>query len=92
MTTLAHNVHLRFAEVDLVMRSIDGVIRFVEVKAYTPGLVHPLERITTDRQRKMRKVALLWLGRSGENPETAVAFDLVWMKPLGEIEYFPDLF
>lgn len=92
MVVLAHNVHHGFAEIDLVLRDSSGVIRFVEVKAYTPGIVHPLERMNEARRRKARKAALLYLGRSGENPEASVAFDLIWMKPSGEIEYFPDLF
>ncbi len=46
------NFRSRFGEIDLIMIDPEGVLVFVEVKAYdNPTWVHPLEQILRQKQR-----------------------------------------
>lgn len=79
---LARQYANRYGEIDLIARDGDFIV-FVEVKTRrsdTAGL--PVEAVTTDKQRKLTKTALVWLKRRGLL-ESRCRFDvvsIVWPK------------
>ncbi|MCA9070013.1 MAG: YraN family protein [Planctomycetaceae bacterium] len=73
---LARQYANRHGEIDLIARDGDFIV-FVEVKTRrsdAAGL--PVEAVTTDKQRKLTKTALVWLKRRGLL-ESRCRFDVV---------------
>ena len=63
---LAHGYRCRFGEIDLIARSREGILCFVEVKTrtnLTMGL--PREYVTASKQSKLKKTALFYLADNG---------------------------
>ncbi|HEX6789109.1 MAG TPA: YraN family protein [Gaiellaceae bacterium] len=74
---LATNVWAGGNEVDLIVRR-GRELRFVEVKSKTgPRYGDPVEAVTDEKQRRVRRAAELWLAARPELDSLVVAFDVV---------------
>lgn len=63
---LERQYRCRWGEIDLIVRSPDGILCFVEVKARSAGAIAtPRESVTPGKQRKLRKTAGWYLARTG---------------------------
>jgi len=64
---LDRNWRIRAGEIDLIARSPDGELVFVEVKSRTSlSYGDPLEAITPLKAHRLQKLALAWLVTQGE--------------------------
>ena len=60
-TIIARNWRCREGEIDIVARDPTGVMAVVEVKCRRgDGFGHPLEAITRDKVRRLRRLAAAW--------------------------------
>jgi putative endonuclease len=74
---LGRNVWIAGNELDLIVRRGRQVV-FVEVKAKSGDRFgDPLEMVTPEKQRRLRRAATAWLGRHGELAGCVVRFDVV---------------
>jgi putative endonuclease len=74
---LATNVWIGGYELDLIVRR-GRRLAFVEVKAKTgPRFGDPLEMVTPEKQRRIRRAAEAWLAAHPELAACAVSFDVV---------------
>lgn len=63
---LASQWHCRFGELDLVARSREGILCFVEVKLRRSGsMALPREYVDSHKQARLRKTALAYLAGRG---------------------------
>lgn len=84
---LASQYRCRFGEIDLVARSREGVLCFVEVKTRTSSrFATPREAVTAAKQRRLRITAEYYLSRTGQG-ECPCRFDVAEVYPAldGEI-------
>ena len=92
---LASQYRCRFGEIDLVARSREGVLCFVEVKTRTSSrFAAPREAVTAAKQRRLRTTAQLYLAQTGQG-ECPCRFDVaeVYPSPAGyEINYITNAF
>ncbi len=94
-TILGRNVVIgRIGELDIVARD-DQEICFIEVRSRRSSrLGHPWETVGAEKQRKLRRLAEIFLARQGfDGPARFDVASVVW--PNGEnpvIEYFEDAF
>ena len=92
---LASQYRCRFGEIDLIARSREGILCFVEVKARTSSrFAAAREAVTAAKQRRLRTTAQLYLARTGQG-ECACRFDVaeVYPGPAGyEINYITNAF
>ena len=66
-TVIDRNWRIRSGEIDLIARSPDGKIIFVEVKSRTSlKYGDPLEAISPLKAHRLQKLALAWLIMQGE--------------------------
>jgi putative endonuclease len=88
---LDENVWAGGNELDLVVRR-GRTLRFVEVKAKR-GLRFgdPLEMVTAEKQRRLRRAAAAWLGARPELGRLAVGFDVIAVRD-GRVERVPQAF
>ncbi len=78
-------------ELDLVARR-GRSLRFVEVKEKGgPRFGDPLEMVTAEKQRRVRRAAAAWLAARPELHGLAVGFDVVAVRA-GRVERVPDAF
>ena len=74
---LGANVWAGGNEVDLIVRR-GRELRFVEVKSKSgPRYGDPVEAVTEEKQRRVRRAAETWLATRPELDELVVAFDVV---------------
>jgi putative endonuclease len=74
---LGENVWIGGYELDLIVRR-GRRVAFVEVKAKSgPGLGDPLEMVTAEKQRRLRRAAEAWLGVHPECAGLEARFDVV---------------
>ena len=74
---LGTNVWIAGYELDLIVRR-GRRVAFVEVKAKTgPRFGDPLEMVTPEKQRRIRRAGEMWLARHPELAGCVVAFDVV---------------
>ena len=72
---LARQWRCRFGELDIVARSPDGVLCFVEVKRRGPGSIGlPREFVDGRKQQRLRRAAGLYMGAHGL--DCAARFDV----------------
>jgi putative endonuclease len=81
-------------EIDLVARC-GGVVAFVEVKTRCgTGFGHPLESITSQKQRQIGVVASAWIQRFGGTDDEVYRFDAIAVTPraggLASVEHIGD--
>jgi putative endonuclease len=88
---LGENVWAGGNELDLVVRR-GRMLRFVEVKEKkSPRFGDPLEMITAEKQRRLRRAAESWLGARPELAQLAVGFDVIAVRD-GRIQRVPQAF
>ena len=94
-TLVGSQYRCRFGEIDLVARSREGVLCFVEVKTRTSSrFAAPREAVTAAKQRRLRITAEYYLSRTGQG-ECPCRFDVaeVYPSPAGyEINYITNAF
>ena len=93
---LASQYRCRFGEIDLIARSREGVLCFVEVKTRANSrFAAPREAVTPAKQRKLRTAAECYLAQTGQG-ECLCRFDVaeVFPAPEGEpaINYITNAF
>ena len=72
---VARNWRCPEGELDLIVREGSTMV-FCEVKARTTGAFGtPFEAVTVDKQRRIRRLAAIWLGQSGQRP-ASLRFDV----------------
>ena len=79
------------SEVDLIVRR-GRVLRFVEVKEKRGSRFgDPLEMVTAEKQRRLRRAAETWLGARPELARLRVGFDVVAVRD-GRVRRVPQAF
>ena len=88
---LGENVWAAGNELDLIVRR-GRTVRFVEVKE-KKGMRFgdPLEMITAEKQRRLRRAAAAWLGTRPDLAGLAVAFDVIAVRD-GRLQRIPQAF
>ena len=88
---LGENVWAGGNELDLVVRRGRDV-RFVEVKEKRGARFgDPLEMVTLEKQRRLRRAAAAWLGGRPELAGLAVGFDVIAVRD-GRVQRVPQAF
>jgi len=88
---LATNAWVAGSEIDLIVRR-GPTLRFVEVKAKGGSRFgDPLEMVTAEKQRRLRRAAEAWLAARPELARLAVGFDVVAVRE-GRLERVPQAF
>ena len=88
---LGENVWAGGNELDLIVRR-GRVLRFVEVKEKKSARFgDPLEMLTAEKQRRLRRAAEAWLGARPELGRLAVGFDVIAVRD-GRIQRVPQAF
>jgi putative endonuclease len=88
---LGENVWAAGNELDLIVRR-GRVLRFVEVKEKrSPRFGDPLEMITAEKQRRLRRAAEAWLAARPELARLMVGFDVIAVRD-GRLQRLPQAF
>jgi putative endonuclease len=88
---LGSNVWVAGNELDLIARR-GRVVRFVEVKEKVGAeFGDPLEMVTPEKQRRVRRAAEAWLATRPELAELDLGFDVVAVRS-GRVERVADAF
>ena len=88
---VGENVWAGGNELDLIVRR-GRTLRFVEVKAKRgTRFGDPLEMVTEDKQRRLRRAAEAWLDVRPELAQLAVGFDVVAVRD-GRLQRVPQAF
>jgi putative endonuclease len=78
---LATNAWIAGAELDLVARRGRTVV-FCEVKSKSgPRYGDPLEMVTAEKVRRLRRAAAAWLARHPQQGRLVLRFDVVSVRP-----------
>ncbi len=88
---LGTNVWAGGNELDLIVRR-GSTLRFVEVKEKRgPRFGDPLEMVTVEKQRRLRRAAASWLGAHPELGGLVVGFDVIAVRD-GRVQRVPQAF
>ena len=88
---LGENVWAAGNELDLIVRR-GRVLRFVDVKEKrSPRFGDPLEMITAEKQRRLRRAAEAWLAARPELARLMVGFDVIAVRD-GRLQRLPQAF
>jgi putative endonuclease len=88
---LGENVWAGGNELDLIVRR-GSALRFVEVKEKRgTRFGDPLEMITPEKRRRLRRAAEAWLGARPELGRLAVGFDVIAVRG-GRVQRIPQAF
>ena len=88
---LGENVWAAGNELDLIVRR-GRTLRFVEVKGKRGSRFgDPLEMVTAEKQRRVRRAAAAWLAARPELDGLAIGFDVVAVRE-GKLQRVPDAF
>ena len=88
---LGENVWAGGNELDLIVRR-GSTLRFVEVKEKRgTRFGDPLEMITPEKRRRLRRAAEAWLGARPELGRLAVGFDVIAVRG-GRVQRIPQAF
>jgi putative endonuclease len=88
---LGTNVWAGGNELDLIVRR-GGTLRFVEVKEKRgPRFGDPLEMVTAEKQRRLRRAAGAWLAARPELGRLAIGFDVIAVRD-GRVQRVPQAF
>lgn len=89
---LERNYHCRYGEIDLITRSEEGVVVFVEVKGRSKAnWGDPAEAVTPLKQKKILRTAQDYIYKSRLNTETEYRFDVITYNR-GCMEHIEDAF
>lgn len=90
-TILGANVWAGRNELDLIARR-GRELRFIEVKEKGgPGFGDPLDMVTPEKQRRVRRAAAAWLASRPELDACVIGFDVVAVRD-GRLERVSDAF
>ncbi len=79
---VARQYRCRWGEIDLIARTADGVLCFVEVKTRSSrAIAPPREAVTAAKRRKLRDAASWYLAQTGE--DCPCRFDVAEVYPAG---------
>lgn len=80
---LNRSFRCRFGEIDAVLRSPQGCIVFLEVKALRNQTVDfsPLQSIHIRKQKQIRNIARYWIMQSAQSEDTEYRFDALAIIP-----------
>ena len=95
MTILNTQWRCRMGELDLVARSPEGTICFVEVKLRGAGSIGlPREAVDRRKRERLRRTALLWMAERQEDSPARFDVAEVYQLPGGrlEVNYMEDAF
>jgi putative endonuclease len=88
---LGENVWIGGNELDLIVRR-GRTLRFVEVKEKKGSRFgDPLEMVTAEKRRRLRRAAEAWLGARPELGRLAVGFDVIAVRD-GRVHRLPQAF
>ena len=88
---LGENVWAGGNELDLIVRR-GRELRFVEVKEKRSSRFgDPLEMITAEKRRRLRRAAESWLGARPELAQLAIGFDVIAVRD-GRVQRVPQAF
>jgi len=88
---LGENVWAGGNELDLIVRR-GSTLRFVEVKEKKgTRFGDPLEMVTAEKQRRLRRAAAAWLGARPELRGLSVGFDVIAIRD-GRVQRVPQAF
>jgi putative endonuclease len=88
---VGENVWAGGNELDLIVRR-GSMLRFVEVKAKKgTRFGDPLEMITPEKRRRLRRAAEAWLGARPELARLVVGFDVIAVRD-GHVQRIPQAF
>ena len=88
---LGENVWAGGNELDLIVRR-GRLLRFVEVKEKRgTRFGDPLEMLTADKQRRIRRAASAWLGARPELGRLEIGFDVIAVRN-GRVQRIPQAF
>jgi putative endonuclease len=88
---LGENVWAGGNELDLIVRR-GRTLRFVEVKEKKgTRFGDPLEMITAEKRRRLRRAAAAWLAAQPEHSRLAVGFDVIAVRD-GRVQRVPQAF
>ncbi len=88
---LGENVWAGGNELDLIVRR-GRTVRFVEVKEKRGSRFgDPLEMVTAEKQRRLRRAASAWLSARPELARLAVGFDVIAVRD-GRVQRVPQAF
>ena len=88
---LGENVWAGGNELDLIVRR-GRTLRFVEVKEKRGARFgDPLEMVTVEKQRRLRRAAAAWLGARPELGRLVVGFDVIAVRD-GRVQRIPQAF
>ena len=80
-TIQARQYRCRWGEIDLIARTAEGVLCFVEVKTRSPrAIAAPREAVTPAKQRKLRSAASWYLVQTGQD-DCLCRFDVAEVYP-----------
>lgn len=90
--TLEKNYHCRYGEIDLIVRSEEGAVVFVEVKGRSKGnWGDPAEAVTPLKQKKILRTARDYIYKSRLSTETEYRFDVITFSQ-GRMEHIENAF
>jgi putative endonuclease len=88
---LGANVWAGGNELDLIVRR-GRTLRFVEVKEKRgSGFGDPLEMVTAEKQRRLRRAAAAWLDARPELGRLSIGFDVIAVRD-GRVQRVPQAF
>jgi putative endonuclease len=88
---LGANVWAGGNELDLIVRR-GRTLRFVEVKEKRgSGFGDPLEMVTAEKQRRLRRAAAAWLDARPELGRLSIGFDVIAVRD-GRVQRLPQAF
>jgi putative endonuclease len=88
---LGANVWAGGNELDLIVRR-GRTLRFVEVKEKRgSGFGDPLEMVTAEKQRRLRRAAAAWLDERPELGRLSIGFDVIAVRD-GRVQRVPQAF
>jgi putative endonuclease len=88
---LGENVWAGGNELDLIVRR-GRMLRFVEVKEKRSSRFgDPLEMVTAEKQRRLRRAAAAWLSARPDLRRLAVGFDVIAVRD-GRVQRLPQAF
>ena len=91
---LERQYRCRWGEIDLIVRSPEGTVCFVEVKTRSSqAIASPREAVTAAKQRKLRNAALCYLAQTGLDCPCRFDVAEVWAREDGwHVKYIMSAF